>query len=299
MKTPGEVSPDWRDEENGVYLEGSEATQYRALAARANYLAQDRSDIQYAAKEICRGMARPTRGNLRDLRRLGRYLVGEPRVVWRFEWQDAVRTVSAYSDSDWAGCRRTARSTSGGALMLGHHCLRTYSVTQKFVTLSSGEAELMALVRAATEAIGMTQLAEGWGLSFDARVLVDSSAALAVTARRGNGKLRHVRIGHLWVQEKAADDEVQFCKVAGTLNPADLCTKHLPAPTRCRLVGLLSQYSCHGTASGRLHLSGVAPLARSLSLSPLRPVTPVGARAVGGCSTLDRSNVHSASNSSP
>ena len=85
-------------------LLGSEATTYRALAARANYLAQDRPDVQYAAKEVCRGMASPTSGDMQKLRRLGRYLIGSPRVVWHFHWQIAPREVSAYSDSDWAGC---------------------------------------------------------------------------------------------------------------------------------------------------------------------------------------------------
>ena len=37
-----------------------EARKFRALAARANYLAQDRIDIQYATKELCRDMAKPT-----------------------------------------------------------------------------------------------------------------------------------------------------------------------------------------------------------------------------------------------
>ena len=43
-------------------LNDVEATKYRALAARANYLAADRTDIMYAVKEICRSMAAPTRG---------------------------------------------------------------------------------------------------------------------------------------------------------------------------------------------------------------------------------------------
>ena len=113
--------------------------------------------------------------------------------------------------------------------MCGSHCLRTFSVTQKFVTLSSGEAELMALVKATSEAIGLAQLGAGWGMSLAATVFVNSSAALAVTARRGNGKLRHVRIGHLWAQELAASEEVWFRKIPGEQNPADLLTKHLPA----------------------------------------------------------------------
>ena len=42
-------------------LQGEEATQYRALGARANYLSQDRVNIQFAAKEACRGMSKPKR----------------------------------------------------------------------------------------------------------------------------------------------------------------------------------------------------------------------------------------------
>ena len=41
-------------------LDPEQATRYRALVARANYLAQDRPDIQYATKELCREMSQLT-----------------------------------------------------------------------------------------------------------------------------------------------------------------------------------------------------------------------------------------------
>ena len=40
-------------------LDEPEHTPFRGLAATANYLSQDRMDIQFSAKEICRGMANP------------------------------------------------------------------------------------------------------------------------------------------------------------------------------------------------------------------------------------------------
>ena len=60
--TAGEDEKEWKLEEDAEALEGRQATEYRGLAARANYLAADRPDMQYAVKEICRGMANPTRG---------------------------------------------------------------------------------------------------------------------------------------------------------------------------------------------------------------------------------------------
>ena len=95
-------------------LSPNDASVFRALAARANYLAQDRPDIQFSVKEIARRMARPTSGDWALLKRLARYLVGSPRAVAHYAWQHQAPGFDTYVDSDWAGCRATARSTSGG-----------------------------------------------------------------------------------------------------------------------------------------------------------------------------------------
>ena len=56
-------------------LEHNDATRFRSIAARVNYLSLDRPDMQFAAKELCRMMARPTTGCWGKLKRLARYLV--------------------------------------------------------------------------------------------------------------------------------------------------------------------------------------------------------------------------------
>ena len=93
--------------------------------------------------------------------------------------------------------------------------MKSWSVTQKRVTLSSAEAELGALVKGTIETIGILQMAESLGRKIEGDIFVDSSAALAVVARKGTGKLRHVRVGQLWVQELAENDEVKFKKIKG------------------------------------------------------------------------------------
>ena len=215
------------------------------VAARANYLAADRTDIQYATKECCRGMAAPLVQHLGGLKRLARYLVGRPRMIWKYVWQTP-EEVSTYSDSNWAGCRRTARSTSCGVVMRGSHHIKSWSVTQKRVTLSSAEAELAALVKAAAETIGILQMAQGLGDEVAAEVFVDSSAALSVAQKKGSGKMRHVRIGQLWIQEVAEAEELRLRKVKGEENPADLGTKHLTK----KIEDLTAKISLH-VAEGR------------------------------------------------
>ena len=66
-----------------------EHTRFRGLAARANYLAADRPDIIFAAKEICRMMAKPTDSAMSALKRLGRYLRYRPRLVFQMPFQEA------------------------------------------------------------------------------------------------------------------------------------------------------------------------------------------------------------------
>ena len=75
------------NEDGGDDLPAQEATRFRALAARANYLAQDRADIQFAVKELARRMSTAKSGDMELLKRLGRYLVGTPRAVYDYAWQ--------------------------------------------------------------------------------------------------------------------------------------------------------------------------------------------------------------------
>ena len=81
-------------------LDKAESRRYRAIAARLNYLAPDRVDIGYATKEAARNMARPVVGDWNTLKRIGRYLLGRPRLVSKFAWQQQLTTVTAFTDSD-------------------------------------------------------------------------------------------------------------------------------------------------------------------------------------------------------
>ena len=160
VATPGEEEAPWQEEEGKEKLNPRESSLFRTFAARANYLAADRADIQFATKEICKGMAEPRRRDMSKLRRLARYLIAHPGVVLEYRFQDACLELDGFSDSDWARCRRTAKSTSGGCIMRGRHCIKTWATTQRNIILSSGEAELVAAVKTSGEMIGLIQLAK-------------------------------------------------------------------------------------------------------------------------------------------
>ena len=99
--------------------------------------------------------------------------------------------------------------------------------TQAVVALSSADAELHGVVRASAETVGLISMYKDFGTHMSGVVLGDASAALSIVARRGLGKLRHLDTNYLWIQEKAAKGDLNFKKVAGVDNGADLFTKTL------------------------------------------------------------------------
>jgi hypothetical protein len=226
LSAPGTQSRDLNPEDDEELPEAS-AVLYRSFAARANYLALDRPDLAFAAKELCRRMRNPGKADLEALRRLGRYLLDSPRVVYDFSWGPNGNQLVVYADTDFAGCRATRRSTSGGCALWGGKLVKHWSTTQKSITLSSGEAELGGVVKAASEALGLQSVAEDLGVLLRIALCADSSAAIGICRRAGIGRVRHLAVGQLWIQELVRDEVVDLYKVRGEENPADLLTKPL------------------------------------------------------------------------
>ena len=210
-------------------LAPAEATVFRGLAATANYLGADRVDLQHAAKELCRLMSAPTVGARKKLKHLARYLVGVPELSVCYPWQYPPELLVAYVDSDWAGCRRTRKSTSGGIICHGAHVVKSWSTTQATIALSSGEAELYANIEGAARLMGAQSLAADLGWSVGLEMHTDSSAGKSIASRQGIGKVRHLDTKFLWLQQAVFTKRLIVKKIKGTENPGDVLTKYLSA----------------------------------------------------------------------
>ncbi len=241
MTTPG-VQPTFRELEEDQELQQRLHTAFRGASARGNYLSADRVDCQFACKEICRWMAKPTAQSWKSLKRLCRYLAGSPRLVYVYRKQK-VDCVDIYTDTNWAGCPKTRKSTSGGAVLLGQHTIKHWSSTQTSVALSSGEAEFNGVVRGAGQGLGYQALLGDLGVSVPLRLWTDSGAAIGICSRQGLGKLRHLDAHMLWIQQAVRSGRVDLRKIDGERNPAGLLTKH--SLTREKLQQLTKLYDCH------------------------------------------------------
>jgi hypothetical protein len=202
---------------------------FRANVARAMYLAQDRTDIMYAVKELARRTPTPNEGDWNKLKKLARYVVGKIRVVVRFDRQEWDSRIIAWTDTDYAGCLRARKSTSGGVIRIGKHIIRGWSNTQGVIALSSGEAEFYGIVKGAAMAMGMRAIIADMGINMSIEIKQDASAARSIAMRKGIGKVRHIEVNQLWIQENVANVDIQISKVEGEENLADALTQYVHA----------------------------------------------------------------------
>ena len=117
--------------EDAALMDPEQAAKYRRTAAKLNYASLDNPTIAFAAKEASRTMSAPRMGDDVKIKRILRYLQRTATATYLFEWQDAPAHLDGYTDSDWAGCKRTRRSTSGGVVLHGSHLIHHHSIAPR------------------------------------------------------------------------------------------------------------------------------------------------------------------------
>ena len=152
-------------DEDDVELGAVKANLYRGIAARCNDHQPDRPVVALRCQGGWPPHVQPTARALELPKKIGRYLKGKPRLIWKCERQLPMDVIDVHSDASWTGSRRSRKSTSCRTMSIGHHLIRACSKTQAVVANHAGESELYAVVRASTEAIVMVTLLSDFGAS--------------------------------------------------------------------------------------------------------------------------------------
>ena len=137
--TPGvkDIGKDDRDVE--CELEYSDAKLVQAAAGLEEYIALDRPDIAYSLKTELKQMSKHT--TLMQLRvvRVGRYLKNNPRLVWKFPYQQQPKSIDVFVDADFAARETMLMSTSGVAEYYWRSPIKFGSSTQSVRGLRNHE----------------------------------------------------------------------------------------------------------------------------------------------------------------
>ena len=139
-------------------LSAADAT-FRTCAGKLLWLAFVRPDISHAVKELSRDVKSPTLESLAKLKHLMRFLAGNRHSVLRLrpnetfsDWK-GVMDIRCYVDSDWAGCNKTRKSTSGSIVqVLGSTVVHSSRTQAKLYAIGQGVNEALFLKNLILEA---------------------------------------------------------------------------------------------------------------------------------------------------
>ncbi|GJW31527.1 retrovirus-related pol polyprotein from transposon TNT 1-94 [Tanacetum coccineum] len=149
--TPMEIKDKLDLDQNGSLVD---ATKYHSMIGALMYLTSSRPDIVHATCLCARYQAKPTEKHLKEVKRIFRYLRGTVNMgLWYTK--DSGFELIGFSDADYAGCKDTFKSTSGGAQFLGEKLVSWSSKKQDCTALSTAEAEYVSLSACCAQVLWM------------------------------------------------------------------------------------------------------------------------------------------------
>eukprot|EP00435_Cladocopium_sp_Y103_P026822 s1787_g6.t1 len=241
-----------------------EAGQHRFRSAMGTllYLSQDRIDLQHSVRHLSQYMSRPTLAAEAAVKHVILYLKGTPdlgimlgygmsnksklsEIHGKADPEELTKDlVEVFTDADWAGDKssgvRRRHSVSSAIVYVNGKLITAWSRTQKSIALSSCESEYLASVGGGAEALFIAALWEFLtGKATEAHIVSDSSSCRAFAQRQGVGRLKHINVKYLWLQQKIKECALQMDGVPTALNVADLGTKRLSRARRAFLMFLI------------------------------------------------------------
>ncbi|XP_062539030.1 uncharacterized protein LOC134207326 [Armigeres subalbatus] len=207
-----------------------DGTKYRSLVGGLLYLAVNtRPDIAACTAILGRKVSAPCESDWTAARRVLRYLKGTKDYRLQLG-RNLDEPLAGYADADWAGDMDSRRSTTGFVLSFGGGVVSWTSRRQASVTLSSMEAEYVALSETCQETLWMRKLLGDFGEAPGAPTTLkeDNQSCLAfVRSERSNRRSKHIDTRERFIQELCDRKEValEYCSTDEML--ADLLTKPL------------------------------------------------------------------------
>nr|GEY71073.1 copia protein [Tanacetum cinerariifolium] len=156
-------------------------TKYHSMVGALMYLTANRPDIMHATCYCACYQAKPTEKHLTAVKRIFRYLKDTIHMGLWYP-KDTGFELTAFSDSDHAGCLDSRKSTSGGIQFLGGDKLVSWSSKKQDCTsMSSAEAEYVSLPACYAQVLWMRTQLTDYGFHFDKiPMYCDSKAAITI-----------------------------------------------------------------------------------------------------------------------
>ena len=211
---------------------------YREIVGSLLYLSGgSRPDIAVAVNQLSRFMSKPGSLHMSAAKHLLRYLRGTSKLGLSFG-STADDELVGYTDATWGSEPTERRSVSGYVFMLNGAAVSWSAKLQKTISLSTAEAEFMALTEGVREAMFLRgMLCElGYDTEEPTLIFVDNQPALHLANNMTtSGRSKHFAIRMTFVRDEVKAGTVRLeHKPTGDML-ADMLTKILPRPQHRKL----------------------------------------------------------------
>ena len=234
-KTPADKGSKLRKELPGRQYEGD----YRALVGSLLYAVQTRPDIATIVSDLSRYFDCANSAHYKAGLRVLRYLRGtiDYSLLYKPQIQKQGE-IEVFVDAAHNYCPDTRRSRTGYCVTFNRCLIMWRSTMQPIVTLSSTEAEYVALTEAVKEAIWMKNMVTQLGFKQGpVRVYIDNRGAIEMANNpKINLRTKHIDLRFHWIREQIERKQVVLLHIAGVDNLADILTKIVGAPRQQHLL---------------------------------------------------------------
>ncbi len=204
---------------------------YQLMLGSLMYVAiGTRPDIMFAIHYLSQHSIALGEQHLNMMKRVYCYLNGTPDLGLLFYGNQLNCDLVGFSDSDWAGDPNTRRSVSGYAFLFCGAVITWSAKKQPTITLSSTEAEYMAMTHSGKEAVFLNHLFSDLEIpfKFPISLLVDNQSTIALMENPiFHAHSKHIEVRHHWMREKTGDGTIQLEYVPMADQVADIFTKLL------------------------------------------------------------------------
>nr|GEW19507.1 hypothetical protein [Tanacetum cinerariifolium] len=206
-----------------------DATKYRSMIGALMYLTSSRPDIVHATCLCARYLAKPTEKHLKEVKKIFCYLRGTINTrLWYTK--DSGFELTGFSNADYAGCKDTFKSTSGGAQFLGEKLVSGSSKKQDCMALSTAEAEYVSLSACCALVLWMRTQLTDYAFHFNKiPIYCDSKSAIAISCNPvQHSRTKHIVVRYHFIKEHVEKGTIELYFVKTDYQLADLFTKALP-----------------------------------------------------------------------
>ncbi|XP_040374630.1 secreted RxLR effector protein 161-like [Rosa chinensis] len=137
------------------------ATLYKQIVGSLMYLTTTRPDIMFVVSMVSRYMEKPTEDHLLAVKRILRYLKGTVDFGIFYKKLQSP-SLCGFTYSDYASYMDDRKSTSGFVFMMGSGAISWSTKKQQVVTLSTTEAEFVAVASSSCQAIWLRRMLGVW-----------------------------------------------------------------------------------------------------------------------------------------